>query len=288
MRFQYSTSAVFSGASEITNAIDAGEDAANSISFATGALANNTWYFRARIERPGAEVGISGWSNTETVTISVASAGTWDPTRLFQNASGTLTLSGGNLTATGSLAGGYPYCSVYGTTGRSTGKLYFEITMPNLGYQGYIGLADRTGVQDAVTVPGIHDTTGVVAEAKETSTSSPVQGGLREDGAGAYYAYTEGALLTNGAVFGFAIDLDTMKLWISVNGVYGPINGASGGAPGNPATGSGECNLNVAIGKPLYPYMATRSNSSPDGVFVLNVGATAFAYSVPSGFSAWG
>ena len=69
VRFQYSTSAVFSGASELTNTIDAAEDAANTISFTTGALASGTWYFRARIERPDAPV--SGWSNTETITFAV-------------------------------------------------------------------------------------------------------------------------------------------------------------------------------------------------------------------------
>ena len=75
VRFQYSTSAVFSGASEITNTIDSTEDAANVLNFSTGTLANGTWYFRARIERPSAEgAGISGWSNTETIAISVVAS----------------------------------------------------------------------------------------------------------------------------------------------------------------------------------------------------------------------
>lgn len=68
VRFQYSTDSGFSGASEITNTIDAGEDAANTLSFATGSLADGTWYFRARIERP--VNGNSGWSNTETRTLT--------------------------------------------------------------------------------------------------------------------------------------------------------------------------------------------------------------------------
>src|SRR6187455_3376080 len=52
VRFQYSTSSGFAGASELTNTIDAAEDTANTINFTTGTLAINTWYFRARIERP--------------------------------------------------------------------------------------------------------------------------------------------------------------------------------------------------------------------------------------------
>jgi hypothetical protein len=67
VRFQYSAASDFTGATELTNAIDAGEDAANSITFTTGVLSPITWYFRARIER--AEAPASGWSNTETVTI---------------------------------------------------------------------------------------------------------------------------------------------------------------------------------------------------------------------------
>jgi len=89
VRFQYSTSAVFSGASEITNTIDSTEDAANVLNFSTGALANGTWYFRARIERPSAEgAGISGWSNTETIAISVA-GGSAESTQFLARISGT-------------------------------------------------------------------------------------------------------------------------------------------------------------------------------------------------------
>jgi len=71
VRFQYSTSSGFAGASELTNTIDAAEDTANLITFTTGALAATTWYFRARIERPEAAVG--DWSNTVTDTITAAS-----------------------------------------------------------------------------------------------------------------------------------------------------------------------------------------------------------------------
>ena len=71
VRFQYSTNPGFGGASELTNTIDAAEDAANSITFTTGALAINTWYFRARIERPGH--ASSDWSNVETITLSSVS-----------------------------------------------------------------------------------------------------------------------------------------------------------------------------------------------------------------------
>ena len=72
VRFQYSTDSGFSGASEVTNTIDAAEDATNELDFSTGGLANGTWYFRARVERPSS--GNSDWSNTETITIFVSDA----------------------------------------------------------------------------------------------------------------------------------------------------------------------------------------------------------------------
>jgi len=68
IRFQYSTSAVFSGPSEVTDTIDSIKNATHSAKFSTGALADGTWYFRARIERPTRAP--SDWSNIETETIA--------------------------------------------------------------------------------------------------------------------------------------------------------------------------------------------------------------------------
>lgn len=74
VRFQYDDDPAFGSPTAVTNTIDAGEDAANALSFATGTLANGTWYFRARIERPPKPF-ISAWSNTETVTLTGFPAG---------------------------------------------------------------------------------------------------------------------------------------------------------------------------------------------------------------------
>jgi hypothetical protein len=70
-RFQYANNSSFTGATDITHTITAPEDAANSFNFSTGALANGTWYFRARVERP--VIGNSGWSNTVSETIATSS-----------------------------------------------------------------------------------------------------------------------------------------------------------------------------------------------------------------------
>jgi hypothetical protein len=69
-RFQYSTAADFTGTSTLTGTVDAGEDAANTVSLATGALADGTWYFRVRIERPLHAASL--WSDTVTETIDTS------------------------------------------------------------------------------------------------------------------------------------------------------------------------------------------------------------------------
>jgi len=75
VRLQYGTASDFTGASAVTNTVDAGEDAANTLSLVTGALADGTWYFRARTERPDALT--SDWSNTESVTLAAPSTPAW-------------------------------------------------------------------------------------------------------------------------------------------------------------------------------------------------------------------
>lgn len=66
IRFQYDTHSNFSAPTDVTNTIDAGEDAANELDFSTGALADGLTYFRVRIERGAAN---SLWSNTVSETI---------------------------------------------------------------------------------------------------------------------------------------------------------------------------------------------------------------------------
>ncbi len=113
VRFQYSTSSSFSGASELTNTIDAGEDAANLITFTTGALANGTWYFRARIERPESAMG--GWSNTETITIAVVAPSYTGPGDL---ATGWISWYG--LRAFSAATAGTPCCTIRRTSDNAT------------------------------------------------------------------------------------------------------------------------------------------------------------------------
>ena len=71
VRLEYANNSGFTSPTALTNTVDAAEDTANSVVFATTTLAATQWWFRARIER-GAAVG--GWSATQTITLAAAAA----------------------------------------------------------------------------------------------------------------------------------------------------------------------------------------------------------------------
>lgn len=68
IRFQIDDDIAFGSPTEVTDTLDAAEILAGAISLAAGALADGTYYARARVERSA--VPASDWSNVETVTIS--------------------------------------------------------------------------------------------------------------------------------------------------------------------------------------------------------------------------
>ena len=65
---QYSTDAGFAGATSVVAPLDAAAIAAQELAFSTGSLVAGTYFFRARLDRPGHDAG--NWSNTETITIT--------------------------------------------------------------------------------------------------------------------------------------------------------------------------------------------------------------------------
>ena len=67
IRLQYSSTSDFASVTQATDTLDSAALAAGLLSLALSALADGTYYMRARLERGGI---YSRWSNTETVTIS--------------------------------------------------------------------------------------------------------------------------------------------------------------------------------------------------------------------------
>jgi hypothetical protein len=175
---------------------------------------------------------------------------TWNP----DDKSADIVLSNGNLTTTQS---GTNYRSARANMGKSSGRWYWEVTIE-------VGINNMVGV-------------GTSAVNLETWLGSSVYGWSYGENAGrkwhsgASVAY--GAVCTAGDVIGIALDLDNGKIWWSKNGAWQ--------ASGNPETGANPAF--TGLSGTLYPMITHRYL---DQQATTNFGASAFSYSVPSGYNA--
>jgi hypothetical protein len=150
-------------------------------------------------------------------------------------------------------------CNVQRSTGVSQ-KRYFEIRYVTSGAFGD-GVRDEYGMSRSVA-----------------GNEPSVQGiGYRRTGS----IRVEGSLVTTGStlsandVLGFAVDLSTRKVWVSLNGAW--VGG------GDPAAGTGEIGTLPAG---TYQPHASSESGSPCTV-TLNASASNLVYSPPAGFTAW-
>lgn len=158
--------------------------------------------------------------------------------------------------------------SVRATNGKSTGKRYFEI--------------QTAGVIDSV----VH-TIGLM----DASHSLGVRLGLESTGWGFNENFSGGnAGKTNnggqstgdsrwfsGDLIMVAVDFDALKIWWGVDGVWH--------AGGDPGAGTGAMFTNVS--GTLFPGVSLQAPFASDCSVLANFGATAFTYSIPSGFLSW-
>ncbi len=167
------------------------------------------------------------------------------------------TLSGGNLTNTG--PAGSPYtASVQGTVSRSSGKWYWETLITTVG-TSYVGISNVASLNGSADNRAYNDAT----------TYSYGGNGNKLNG-GSESAY--GATYTNGNIISVAFDADNGRIFFAKNGVWQNS--------GDPAAGTGAAFTGLSGAKfPLDTVYVS-------GVHVLNFGASPFAHSVPSGFSA--
>lgn len=181
-------------------------------------------------------------------------ATTWNPADKNAN----IALSNGNLTAT---VGSSAHSGARGTTSKSSGKFYFEVTW-DAGGQCSVGIAN-------------------------TSASLSTRLGTNANG---WAAWSGGSNIwtNNGSAAGMtamavgnticiAVDLTNGKFWARVNGGNWNNSGTA-----NPATNT----LGVAV--TAGTYFPALSLFDAGGAVTANFGATAFAQTIPSGFSAWG
>lgn len=189
-------------------------------------------------------------------------------------------LSNGNLTYTWNYSGSYG--SAYGTSGRDTGKYYFEITNTTAGGFG-IALYDNWAFNGGLvttrnsnndTWPGTDPDSWGFWNTNNSGLST--DSSLWENNTPTYLTGT--AQVPEGGYLGVAVDLDAGKIWFNNNGTW--ILSGDPELGDNPAyTYTPPLTLYPAIGAgSLLPYSAS----------TINFGATAFAGTIPVGFSAWG
>lgn len=178
----------------------------------------------------------------------------WNPL----DAGSAFTLSNANFTA--SASGSYIQ-TVRGTTSKSTGKWYFEVTASSIATSG-----DLIGIAKSSTPLG-----SIVGQDAYSYGLYSADGYLYSGGGKQYYLST----FTTSDVIGIAIDLTGNLLYISKNGSW--LNSA------NPSAGTGGISITGGAYFPAASIFATSGTAT----FILNTGGTAFTATIPTGFSAW-
>ena len=162
-----------------------------------------------------------------------------------------LTLSNGNLDATGNVVQGCSLSTIF----PSSGKYYAEFTLNTYHADTAVGVVSTDVDHNQDWVGEQAYTVGYLADGRLFQNSSSTN-------IGAYAA---------GDTIGIAFDVDTGKIWFSKNGTF--INS------GNPGAGTGELKT-ITGGKPLG--IAFRGVGA--GAGTLNFGQRPFAYTPPTGF----
>lgn len=186
---------------------------------------------------------------------------TWDPANKFQ-----ITLSGGNLTATNSIAGGGNFGVTRSTTSHSTGKFYIEwLISLTVSDQCGIGLCNGTQAIASGAFMGTgSNNIGTVNNAASVNFNSTSLGSFAPSGPG------------NGDTIGMAVDLGGGLGWWRINSGNWNNNGAA-----DPATGTGGYSLGVT--GPFFLFCDIEA-STINGT--LKPGPT-YSFAAPSGFGSW-
>ena len=175
---------------------------------------------------------------------------------------GTITRTNGNLTVTES--SGNSDTGARSTANKTTGKYYMEFTFGvTTANNSCVGILASTATYANLVSNSLDCTTALVSGSMFSSDL------LMSGSLGASVA---------GNVISAAIDLTARKAWFRKNG--GLWNGTAGH---DPATGALGFTIEAALSfAPAVGFGLFASNNSITG----NFGATAFAYAVPSGFTA--
>lgn len=199
-----------------------------------------------------------GWPDATTAPLA------WDPETITA-----VTLSGGNLVATGSGSAVDQGCRVPRVLGKTAGKCYFEVTPAtanNPGNNAGFGL-------------------GTTASTYSAMGGSATSGNMIYRSSGNIWAsggntgVTLGAIAANTTI-GVAVDLDNRKIWFR----KAPAGNWNNNATNNPATNVG--GITIPAGT-MIPFCIFGGVGGVAGSTVTaNFGGSAFSGAVPAGFAA--
>jgi hypothetical protein len=181
--------------------------------------------------------------------------------------SANITLSGGNLTAENNTT--TTFAIVRATTGKSSGKWYFEGTSDGIGAGGGAGIFGLVG-SGVATSQYLSQSDGV----GYFDTGSINRGGSTiTSGLSNWKAATSNIQC--------AVDFDNGRVWFRKSGDNWNNSGSA-----DPASNVGGVDIS-SLSATLYPGVSLYDNTTPDKI-TINFGGAAFTGSIPSGFSAWG
>ena len=180
-------------------------------------------------------------------------ATTWNPADLANFA-----LSEGNLRAANTVHGDF---SVRATSSHTTGKWYWEFKPNTADMIVGFGTADHAVSGEAYS----DNHTAVIYMVVGTGWAWSNNG----------WASFDSNTVALAAWGGLAIDLDAGKWWLR----------RPAGWVGDPVAGTGGFSIANLAGIPVFPMLSTQVVN--DGDVTANFGATAFAYTTPTGFTGW-
>lgn len=235
---------------------------------------NRRWLVAALLLYPSLAWGYDGltYVNHDGInSIRSASGGgggggvTWDPVT-----AAAVTLSGGNLVVTSTSAAiNEQGAHVAGTSSHSSGKYYFEVTSTIAASGGNMSTGIGTPTS---TFTGIGNGGGVVGAIVYTGSGS---GAIWVNGSNTVSLGT----FMNGNIAGVAADLDNRRIWFRKNSAGNWNN--SGTA--SPATNTGGFALPAGA---MVPFAVFGGGSAAGSTWTANFGASGFAGTVPTGFTA--
>lgn len=201
-------------------------------------------------------VGVSFQSLIASVSSSEQTV-TWNSADKASN----VVLSNGDLDMTCNTAS---FGAVRATLSRTSGKYYFEI------YVVAVNGSSRAGIADG----GASMTTYIGNSAKGIGCNGLAV--LNITGAGWSEVGADGsATETVGDTDMFAVDITNGLFWLGKNGTWRDS--------GNPSAGTNQ-SATISAGATIYP---AASSYSPGSTYRIVTKTASFAYSPPSGFSAW-